>query len=229
MEQFPAGDETGVPHLSFTAPLAYHAAALRCDMQTGILDRAPEGMHDGFTRNFLFGLPESGDRGLSLLSDCRYGCRLWDNTLHLSLLRASNGPDRYPEIGERFCRIGLAPSDSSAFALKELGERFAHWSFPYTTNTAHPGSLPLTGQLVSVEGGVSVSGIKMSEEGNSFILRLANLSDSQPAEAVLHFGIPVSQAAETDLAEIEKQSLSLSGNTLTLSLAPGQVMTIKAE
>lgn len=229
MEQFPVGDETGVPHLSFTAPLQYHASALRCDMQTGILDRAPEGMHDGFTRNFLFGLPETGDRGLSLLSDCRYGCRLWDNTLHLSLLRASNGPDRYPEIGERFCRIGLAPTDGSVFALKELGERFAHWSFPYTTNTAHPGSLPLTGQLVSVEGGVSVSGVKMSEEGNALILRLANLSASEPAKAVLRFGIPVSRAAETDLAEIEKKPLPLEENCLSLTLAPGQVMTVKIE
>lgn len=223
-DRFPAGDETGVPQLVFCAPMAYQAQALRCDMQVGVQDRQIQGTHDDFTRNFLFGVPEEGDRGLALVSDCKYGCRCQENALTLTLLRASDGPDRYPEIGQRFCRIGLTPAQVSA--LKELGERFAHWSFPYTTNTAHAGTLPLSAQLVSVRGDVTVSGVKMAEEGNGLVLRLANLYNDRPADAEVSLGFPAEKAVETDLAEQEKRELALENGKLSLTLEPGQIVTV---
>ena len=222
----PIADGTGVPHLSFRAPLAYPLSRLRCDQQIGTMDRELQAFHDDFTRNFVFGVPTAGERGLALLSDCKYGCRAMDNALYLSLLRASSGPDRYPEVGERVFRIGLAPTCGCGTALKELGEGFAHWDLPYASNTAHPGMLPLEESWFQVEGDAVVSGVKLAEEGDSLILRVANAHTEKGTEVCLRFSFPVKDAALTDLAEETLSSLPVEGNSLRLSLLPGQVVTV---
>ena len=120
----------------------------------------------------------------------------------------------------------MTPACGQVSALKELGERFAHWSFPYTTNTAHAGTLPLSAQLVSVRGDVTVSGVKMAEEGNGLVLRLANLYNDRPADAAVSLGFPAERAVETDLAEQEKRELALENGKLSLTLEPGQIVTV---
>lgn len=222
----PAADDTGVPHLSFRAPLAYSISHLRCDQQIGTIDREVQAFHDDFTRNFVFGVPAAGERGLALLSDCKYGCRAMDGALYLSLLRASSGPDRYPELGERVFRIGMAPTQGCDTALKELGETFVHWDLPYASNTAHPGSLPLEESLFQVEGDVVISGVKLAEEGDSLIIRVANAHADKAAEASLRFSFPVKAASLTDLAEESLSALPVEENCLNLSLLSGQVVTV---
>ena len=222
----PTADNTGVPHLSFRAPLAYPLRRLRCDQQIGTIDRELQTFHDDFTRNFVFGVPTAGERGLALLSDCKYGCRAMDGALYLSLLRASSGPDRYPEVGERVFRIGLAPTCGCDTALKELGETFVHWDLPYASNTAHPGTLSLEESWFQVEGDVVISGVKLAEEGDSLILRVANAHANKGAEARLLFSFPIKSAVSTNLAEETLSALSVKENCLDLSLLSGQVVTI---
>lgn len=229
VNEFPLSSKDGVPVLSFRAPLSYSAPTFLCDMQIGTQNRKSQRYHDEFTRNFCFGVPENEKSGLALLSDCKYGCRCPENTLELTLLRASSNPDRYAETGERNCRIGLSPADDSPLALKELGERFAHRDFPYATNTAHKGTLPLTGQLFHVEGDVTVSSVKNSEEGEGIIIRLASVHTDRQAKACITFGIPVTQVFLVDLMEQPVARLELQAQKTEICLLPGQIATLLAE
>ena len=226
INQFPLSNKDGVPILSFRAPLAYDSSTFRCDMQIGTLDRKPQSCHDEFTRNFCFGVPTEGDSGLALLSDTKYGCRYDDNALELTLLRSSSNPDRYPESGERFCRIGLSCANAAPFALKELGERFCHRDFPFTSNTAHEGSLPLESQLFHIEGSVLVSGVKMEEEGDGLIIRLASACTDKSTQARVVFHFPVMQVSLSDLMEQPCDPLPLEDHSVLLSFLPGQVLTL---
>ena len=229
VNQLPIASDDGVPVLTFRAPLAYEAPAFRCDMQIGTLDRKPQALCDGFTRNFAFAVPAEGERGLAFLSATKYGCRCAANTLELTLLRASSGPDRYPETGERVCRIGLAAAQGDPMSLKELGEAFAHRDLPYASNTAHAGSLPLESQLFQAQGDVVVSGVKTAEDGESLVIRLANAHTDRPAEAALTFGFPVSQVCLADLAEQPIEEAKLQEGKVQLEARPGQVLTVIAK
>jgi len=80
--------------------------------------------------------------------------------------------------------------------------------------------------LVSVRGDVTVSGVKMAEEGNGLVLRLANLYNDRPADAEVSLGFPAEKAVETDLAEQEKRELALENGKLSLTLEPGQIVTV---
>ena len=228
VEHLPIANPDGVPQLSFCAPLAYTSKAVRCDMQIGTLDRPLDMTHDGFTRNFCFGVPQQGTHGLSLLSDSKYGCRGDKHTLCLSLLRASSGPDKYPEMGERRFRIGLSVCDESAIALKALGEQFIHRDLPYASNTAHSGTLPLTDQFFTVDGDVIVSSVKQAEyEEHAFVVRLASAHNDRPVDASIRFFNDVTSIELVDLAEQPLSSdILLHDHTASVSLKPGQAVTL---
>ncbi|MBM6919619.1 hypothetical protein H6A12_00345 [Phocea massiliensis] len=224
----PIATPDGIPQLSFCAPLAYSSKAVRCDMQIGTLDRPLNMTHDGFTRNFCFGVPQQGTRGLSLLSDSKYGCRGDEHSLNISLLRASSGPDKYPEIGERRFRIGLSACDDAPMALKELGEQFAHRDLPYVSNTAHTGTLPLTDRFFTVNGDVTVSCVKQAEYADdAFVIRLASVYNDRPVDASICFTADVTTVEAVDLAEQPISSdVTLNDHTASVSLKPGQSVTL---
>ncbi len=228
VSKFPTSDAEGIPQLSFCAPLAYETKAVRCDLQIGTTDRPLNMTHDGFTRNFCFGVPTDSTHGLALLSDSKYGCRGDKHWLQISLLRASSNPDKYPEIGERFFRIGLSVSDGAPLALKELGERFVHRDLPYASNTAHPGTLPLTDRFFTVSGNAVVSCVKQAEYvENAFVVRLASAFRDESAEAVLHFDTDVTGVEFVDLAEQPIGAVpSFADHTVTLPMEPGQTVTL---
>ena len=71
-----------------------------------------------------------------------------------------------------------------------------------------------------------ISGVKLAEEGDSLILRVANAHADKGAEARLRFSFPIKSAVCTDLAEETLSAKSVKENCLDLSLLSGQVVTI---
>ncbi len=71
-----------------------------------------------------------------------------------------------------------------------------------------------------------ISGVKLAEEGDSLIIRVANAHADKAAEASLRFSFPVKAASLTDLAEESLSALPVEENCLNLSLLSGQVVTV---
>lgn len=221
LEAAEAGD--GVK-LCFRAELAWTPAVFRSDSQIGLQDRAPEALHDCCGRDFLYA-PGEGT-GLALLTDSKYGYRGYDRFLQVSLLRASSRPDPYPELGERTFRLGLGLAPDEVPALKALGSRFSNRDLPYASNTAHGGTLPLSGRFLRLTGAAVITAVKTAEDGRGLILRLASLGT--PTTVTL--SLPgLRQASFTDLAEQPLGPCPLEGGAAVFPLAPGQVRTLRLE
>lgn len=218
-----AADSQGSPKLTFRAELSWQPEIYRSDSQIGLEDRKPEPMHDWCGRSFTFA-PGEGT-GLALLTDSKYGYRGYDRYLEVSLLRCSSRPDPYPELGELGFRLGLAEAADDPMALKALGSRFANRDLPYASNHAHGGTLPLAGSFLKLSGPAVVSGVKVPEEGPGLILRLASAA-REPSELTV-WAPGLTEARFTDLAEVDLGPCPVSGNRLTVAMAPAGVVTLR--
>lgn len=213
----------GTPKLGFCARLAYPVQAYAGDVQIGILEREANALHDSCARNFYFAAEK--DAGMMLLSDSKYGYRGYENTLQVSLLRASSRPDPYPELGKRSFRLGLRWEKAEPLALKQAGEAFVHSNLPYASNTAHPGVLPLTQRFFTLEGNAVVSAVKIPESGKGLLIRLAAVSRTE--KAAVRLAAPGFESAMlVDLSERILGNCSMEQGGVSLTLRPGETAGI---
>lgn len=166
-------DTKGIPQLRFLAPCGYEAEKYRYLIPYGVLDRPPLAQ-DVPALGLGCAMPREGGSALCMMSDCKYGFRGDRQGLSLNLIRATGGPDPYPEIGEHIIRIAVGACDPEKENLARMAERFIH---PVITRSF--GDRPRmegTGKrLFGLEGAV-LSAIKEAEDGNGFILRAYNPS-----------------------------------------------------
>lgn len=215
-----AADDKGSPKLSFRAGLADTPDYFLSDSQIGLVKREGLNDHDRCSRNFF----HAHGAGMTLLTDTKYGYRGYNDRMEVSLLRCSARPDPYPEIGHRFFRIGIAATGSAQAELKELGSRFAHRDLAYASNRAHKGELPLDGTFVKAENAI-VTAVKVAEDKNGLILRLASLYE-EPADVTVE--VPGMAAAwTTDLSEQNLAPCSVEDSRLKLTLGADSVMTLR--
>lgn len=215
-----AADDKGSPKLSFRAGLADTPDYFLSDSQIGLVKREGLNDHDRCSRNFF----HAHGAGMTLLTDTKYGYRGYNDRMEVSLLRCSARPDPYPEIGHRFFRIGIAATGSAQAELKELGSRFTHRDLAYASNRAHKGELPLDGTFVKAENAI-VTAVKLAEDKNGLILRLASLYE-ETADVTVE--VPGMAAAwTTDLSEQNLAPCSVEDSRLKLTLGANSVMTLR--
>lgn len=88
--------------------------------------------------------------------------------------------------------------------------------------------LPPAGQFVALEGDLLLSALKKAERSEHLILRFVNLS-ARPAEARLHFHLPMLRAFRANLREELGEELRLEEGTLRLEAGPWEVLTLALE
>lgn len=215
-------DSVGTPRLSFRTNLGWKPEVFRSDVQIGLLDREPEALHDRISRDFFFAAGEG--TGAALLTDSKYGYRGYGDTLEVTLLRASSGPDPLPELGVRTFRLGLSEAADDPRALKSLGSAFANPQLPYVSNRAHPGTLPLSGRFLELSGPAAITAVKLPEEGSGLIVRLASLGESGLVSLRAQ---GLTGAVMLDLAEQEMESCTVSDAAAMVHLGAGQIATLQ--
>ena len=215
-----AADDKGSPKLSFRTGLANTPDYFLSDSQIGMVKREGQNDHDRCSRNFF----HAHSAGMTLLTDSKYGYRGYGSRMEVSLLRCSRHPDPYPEIGHRFFRIGIAATGSGQAELKELGSRFAHRDLAYASNRAHKGQLPLDGTFVKADNAI-VTAVKVAEDKNGLILRLASLREDQADVTV---EVPGMTAAWlTDLSEQNQEQLPITDGKIHLVMGTNTVKTLR--
>ena len=137
------------PVLSYCLPLAGTTGRMLCDVPGGTVWRPDQELDVPCQR---YGAAELSDgRVLALASDCKYGFRLSRGELSVTLINTADNPDPYPERGIQDISLFLlsAPADASLLA-KETD--ICLNPLQYMTNTAHGGTLPITGSLLQTLG-----------------------------------------------------------------------------
>lgn len=231
--------QTGVPVLRafFTAGIENSTATF--EIACGTIERPADG-EEAPALNWvdLTGSPwdtEDVTVGLTLLNDSKYGHRLDDDTIELTLLRSSYDPDPLPELGRHHIRYALVPhvGPLDVGAAIRAGRAFNHPLIPVGT-TVHSGQLPPEVSALEVlTPNVMLSGLKQAEDSDAVVLRLYEFAGERTEARVrlspLMIAAPGAQAVETDLLEqpIEGSTARMEGDTLVVTVPACGIATVR--
>ena len=208
--------EHGIPQLNFHMPLAFTPDAYRYDIPYGELTR-PALRHD-VPANSMAAAVHNG-AAVFLYADGKYGFRGCDRSISCTLLRASYDPDPYPELGRHHMTLytGVCAADE----IVRIPALLKHP--PHAVSTpAHPGTLPLTGSMLTADGVGRIQAIKAGENGG-LIVRLAG---DAAGVCTLRFCKAPRAACLTDLNETNLAELPVEGTAVRVPVGCGAVVTV---
>lgn len=183
-----------LPNLSFSAKLPAPSASFTYRIGGSVIARPS----DAQDKPALYGMEAQGQ---ALLCDCRYGFRGDGDTMSVTLIHGSTDPDKIPEMGEIECALSLGAIGDAAFPAVCDAFLLPPEAVDTVYGVCHPGTLPATASLLSLSGaGVSLFGVKHSEDGSALILYLANETGA-PVETALTFALPIADACFADVLE----------------------------
>jgi alpha-mannosidase len=199
-----------------------------CEIPFGAILRAADGTEVPALR-WVDAADDSGDYGLSLLNDSRYGFDVKNNMMRMSIIHGAVSPDPEADRGSHELLYSLYPHRGT---WKEAGtlRRASEINNPLLARQvmAHKGQLSAAHSFIQAEpDNVVVSCLKkeMGYYGRGVILRLYE-AFGKPAEIKIQFPWPV-EAQETDLIERPLKKLDSRGKTLSLSLNPYEIKTLR--
>lgn len=177
----------------------------------------------------------SGDYGVTVLNDCKYG---WDkpddSTIRLSLLFAPKPGGGYTyqrqqDMGYHeftYSIVGHAGALDKAKAVQQ--STVLNSPLRAFTTTKHKGDLGRTFSFVSCDNAnVTVHAVKKAEKGDEYVVRVYENTGSSAQKAVISFAGNIAKAVEADGTEKEKGSAVFSGNQLTVDIKPFSVKTFR--
>lgn len=192
--------ETFIPQLQYYIPVRGGSGKTAYDVLNGELIR--DEYHDDVPA-LSYGAALTGEGGLMLTSDSKYGFRSWNGGLSLTLIRSSYNPDTTPEVSDHRFTLGVGPAaaDRRAEALT--------FCIPVLPIAVAPssGTLPPCGQLLKANG-VAVSGIKLAEDGSGRLVLHAYAV--QDGEASITFSSGDKKAYFCDVHEHPGEAIDLS-------------------
>jgi alpha-mannosidase len=212
-----------VPLLRYALPLIDEPDAYRFDIAAGVIDRRPANID---MPAHTFGAAVYRDGALRLSSDCKYGYRVADGVLGLTLIHAPDNPDPFPERGIHKISLCVNAGSGTPGALKRSASRFIH---PLLVMPArlHTGDKPAEASLLALDDGdVVLEAVKPAENGRGTVIRLLNLGTEN---AVTKLTLPngaASAAYATILEEPLPGNLTVTDGKLTVEIPAGQLITI---
>jgi len=224
--------ERGIPHLRVRFPLAVDGAQPRYEIPFGSLVRDLTHGEEVVAQRWA-DVAEADGQGVALVNTSKYGHSFDEDTLALTLLRASIDPDPLPDLGEHVIEYALVPHGAgwTAGASMQAGEAL---NLPPVVASCgfHDGDLPPALSLVAVEpANVRLAALKQSEDGNGLILRLVEV-DGIAATARITFAPELlsedAQAVEMDTMELPMAANTgrIEGNVIAVNLPAFSITTV---
>ena len=223
-----------MPQLNFFMPFAYDCEKYKYDIPFGTITR--DALDSDVPANsWGLALPkEKQDSAIMVVTATKYGFRGFDNALAVDLIRSSYDPDPLPEVAVH--RFGFAvmvenPAQANAELIKKAYD--TNHPFSYLSGTKHEGKLALCGGFMAQESGnVTVSAVKLAEDGSGKLIVRAYECEGKDAAAVFDFGKKVKKAAFVDVNEkavSTKQKISAAGSKVTFGIEAFSVANICVE
>ncbi len=178
-----------IPTLRFRVPLNYAADTAWYDIPMGIYERKPL-PHDVPARSFAFA-PNGEQNGVAVLCDTQGAYRNENNTLSVTLVRATSIPDHLPEFGMHYHRVAIGVLPACKQTVQQTALSFIH-PMPYTSVCPHKGTFPCHGQWMALEGNVVLSAVKTPEQTDQkeLIVRVYSLNEQpQTVTLTLHSAV----------------------------------------
>jgi alpha-mannosidase len=169
------------------------------------------------------------DRGLSLLTDSKYGYEAHGRMIALSLLKGPKYPDPVSDQEEHRFTYSLYPHAGGwrdAQTVREAGD--LNDPVDVVLAEAHGGELPPRHAFVQLAAnGVTLEAVKRAEDSDALIVRLVERHGGEELIA-LTVDAPLAAAAECDLLEQERQSLKVEERQqVRILVRPYEIWTMK--
>jgi alpha-mannosidase len=165
----------------------------------------------------------SGEFGVTLVNDSKYGYDVKDSTLRLTLLRAPKYPDPAADIGEHEFAYALYPHEGG-WRQADSYRRGAEYNVPMIPRVVgrQKGKLPSEQRLLWTESDhVVLSAFKAARVKRArpaFVLRVSEV-EGMSDTVRLHFPMPIKAAWTATLMEDRQEELPvIDGNTIELPI-----------
>ncbi len=169
------------------------------------------------------------DRGLALMNDCKYGHRVVNGQMELTLLRSPTFPDPQADRGMHTFRFAYFPHRG----LSDRGEvvRRAHEMnapaliAPVTGNNASDGAAEHSWFSLS-DNSVAIDTVKPAEDGRGVVLRMYEHQGTS-VEVTLHGSQQYERAELVDLLENTVESIPRIDEGINLTFSPYQIRSVR--
>jgi len=211
-----------------------HSRVARYDIAFGNMDR-PTTRNNSYEKA-KFEVPahewmdlSQGDRGLSLLTDSKYGYEAHDRMISLSLLKGPTYPDPVSDQEEHAFTYSLYPHAGSwqgAQIIREAGD--LNDPADVMIVDAHPGELPRAHSFLTLAAtGVTLEAVKRSEDADAIVIRLVERHGGEE-DVTVAVDMPLAAAADCDLLEKEQRPLVVENRSqVRIRMCPYEIRTIK--
>ncbi len=207
------------PLLSFRLPLNARSDALLTDVPGGWARRAAREMD---VPALTGAWPSGQNPAAALITDCKYGFRLADDTLSVTLINTSGAPDPYPERGIHAITLYVALTDGDPVHLRRKAETLLRPMTPVPT-AAHGGSLAPRQSLLGFEAAHSVlTSVRIADDG-ALAVRMYEAGGREDT-ASIRAPFPIGRAVTTDLDGHALAPARASGNAAFVSLGPHRLV-----
>lgn len=170
----------------------------------------------------------SGDYGVSLLNNSKYGYDTKDNVMRLSLLRSPKWPDPTQDMGMHTIDYALYPHKGS-WKTSNTVQRGWEYNEPLIAvmNSVHPGKLPLENSFVQLaEDNLVLTTVKKAEDSNAWIIQWYD-AKGRATEATLTLPSVPLKVLHSNFMEENGAPIQFNGRTVKVKTKKHSVETIK--
>ena len=211
-----------VPLLTYRLPLKKGAGSVLCDVPAGAVSRPS--MHMDVPA-LSMACAETEGVTPALICDCKYGFRLADNVLSVTLINTAGNPDPYPERGIHNINLYVALTTASPAALKRKSETLIR---PMTCvpTASHPGALPPKHTLLSFSAEHTLLTAVQVSVDDALSVRMY---EAEGKEETVTLCVPFepTRALLVDLNEQVLGEACVSGSTVSFSVEPYRIAQVK--
>ncbi len=214
--------------LKVAFPTTISTTEASCDIQYGYLKRPTHTNTSWDMARFEVACHKYVDMseptfGVALLNDCKYGHRILDNTLELTLLRSPTWPDPDADMGEHTFTYSLLPHVDDLVRSDVMQQARCLNQFPVMF-AGYAGKLESPVKLESRNATLEV--LKRAEKSDALIARIVE-SHGYRGRATL--SVPAgSKVTVTNLMEwTDGEELPVIDNKVSLTLKPFEIVTVK--
>jgi alpha-mannosidase len=212
-----------IPVLSYRLPLKKAGDTIICDVPAGCAVRKEKQMDVPALTGVY---PDVSGNRAALITDCKYGYRMADGVLSVTLINTAGDPDPYPERGIHAIRLYVALTDGHAAAFKALSRQLNRGMIAVPT-ARHEGKLPPQMSLMQLWASHCVlSGVEMKED--ALVLRLYE-AEGKKAMVTLQAPFMPKKALLTRLDGTSIAEAALAGDMISFEMAPYTIAQLQLE
>jgi len=216
----------GIPALKFCMPLNYIINQYIYKAPLGSITRESYN-HDVPSIGSAYAINQSDTSGVLVLSNCFYGYRGENNSIDVTMFRASQEPDSYSDYGYHSSLLGVAICSKD-----DIDVIYSKFTYPihYFSNTSHCGTLAKEHSFLKTQGDIQVMSVKLPENsGDGFIVRVSCNSDTS-TDAKLIFDRKIKKCTVLNILEEEiPGEVDFIDKTVYLSLNGNQISTVQVQ